>query len=194
MKKTSIAISIIAALLLGASAQAALIITIEEVGDAVVATVSGTINMDALTATGSSGNLDNGVILGSAGQVIAGGGAFTYYNGAAGGEMFGTNEFPLTGDSSTGDAFGIYAHPSFNYIAVSQSYVSGAQMNATTTWNNQTFATLGLDETSFTMTWGSGATADSMTMNAAVPEPATAGLLGISGLILFGIRRFYGRA
>ncbi len=28
----------------------------------------------------------------------------------------------------------------------------------------------------------------------AVPEPATAGLLGISAIVLFGIRRFYGRA
>ncbi len=186
MKKTSIAISIIAALLLGATAQAALVISIEEVGNDVVATASGTLNIADLTNTGSGGSQPSGYLNPAGGWLIGGDDSFYYYSGATGASSLGTGGVKV-GDSVTGDVFGLLV--SQNYILISQTYVSGAQIDGTATWNNQTFATLGLDETSFTMTWGSGATADSMTVTAAVPEPATAGLLGISGLILFGIRR-----
>ena len=188
MKKISIGISIIAAFLLGATAQAALVITIEEVGNDVVATASGTLNMADLTATGGNITLNSGYMSPSFGCVFTGSGTCNYYTGATGGALLGTGGF-LEGNSATGNAFGLIYDA--GYIAVSDSYISGAQIDGTATWNNQTFATLGIDETSFTMTWGSGDTADSMTVNAAVPEPATASMMALVAGLGFLIRRHF---
>ena len=185
MKKTTRWISILTALLLGATAQAALIITIEEVGSNVVATASGTLNLADLTTPGG-GNFPNGAISPVNGWLIGGIGSYDTYNGATGGSAFGTGN-PLLGDVSTGDVFGLYGDS--DQIVTSTTYVSGTQIDGTVTWNNKTFASLGIDETSFTMTWGTGPTADSLTVNAAVPEPATALLFGIGGIGAFIVRR-----
>ncbi len=187
MKKISIGISIIAAFLLGATAQAALVITIEEVGNDVVATASGTLNMADLTK-GGGGDFESGYLNPAAGMLAGGTGVYSMYSGATGASSLGTGGVK-NGDSVTGDVFGLITGS--NHILISQTYVSGAQIDGTATWNNETFATLGLDETSFTMTWGSGDTADSMTVNAAVPEPATASMMALVAGLGFLIRRHF---
>ena len=75
-------------------------------------------------------------------------------------------------------------------LDVPADYVSGSPLSATDTWNRQTIASLGLTPGSYVYTWGSGATADSYTLNInAVPEPATIGGVGVVAALLSLRRR-----
>ena len=68
------------------------------------------------------------------------------------------------------------------------TYVSGSALSDTSTYANQTFASLGATPGTDEWTWGTGAHADSFTLEvgpvAAVPEPASLSLLvmGLAGL------------
>jgi hypothetical protein len=63
------------------------------------------------------------------------------------------------------------------------------------TWDNATFSSLGVEPGTYKWTWGSGATAGSFTLQvgaaAATPEPATLGLmvLGLLGAGFVGRKR-----
>lgn len=75
-------------------------------------------------------------------------------------------------NGGSGDLVGFFDQ----YLLVPVGYTSGALAN-TDTWNNQTFASLGLNTGTFYVTWGSGAAADDIKIivgGAAVPEPASA--------------------
>jgi hypothetical protein len=71
-------------------------------------------------------------------------------------------------------------------------YVSGTELSDQTTFSNQTFATLDVTPGTYTYTWGSGATADSLTLVAGspVPEPSTWAALLCSLGILGVVQRF----
>jgi hypothetical protein len=58
------------------------------------------------------------------------------------------------------------------------------------TWTSATLGSLGVTPGTYTYTWGSGATADSLTVNA-VPEPSTWEMLlsGVGLLLYFRSRR-----
>jgi hypothetical protein len=74
-------------------------------------------------------------------------------------------------------------------IVVPSGYVSGS-LSGTATYNNQTFANLGLASGTYVWTWGTGADADSLTLQigpaAAVPEPPSLPLLAM-GLVGLGL-------
>jgi hypothetical protein len=99
----------------------------------------------------------------------------------------GPSDFGAGGDSfassGAGDLFGFRQTTG---IAVPLDYVSGDPLSGSATYSGQTFASLGMDEGSFTWTWGADGTADSLTLNV-IPEPATMWLFG-SALVLFGSR------
>jgi len=108
-------------------------------------------------------------------------------------QVFGTrgSAYPTTGadylvaSSGSGDTFGISPNNGFFYVPT--NYISGASLDGTLTFNNQTFATLGLTSgNSYTWTYGSGSNADSYTINIgqAVPEPLT--ILGAGLAAAFG--------
>jgi hypothetical protein len=72
--------------------------------------------------------------------------------------------------------------------------MSGDPLSDTSTYDNATFASLGATPGTYTWTWGSGAHADSFTLQigaAAVPEPSTWAmmLLGFAGLGFAGHRK-----
>jgi hypothetical protein len=63
---------------------------------------------------------------------------------------------------------------------VPPSYMSGSLLSDTSTYDNQTFVSLGVTPGTYEWTWGSGADADSFTLDVpAVPEPASIALLAL---------------
>jgi hypothetical protein len=75
-------------------------------------------------------------------------------------------------------------------LVVPEGYVSGSQLSDTDTYFDETIAQLGLAPGIYNYTWGSGATADSLTINiGVVPEPASVAVVAIPALALLRRRR-----
>jgi len=198
MRSCNIVICITALALFSSTARAGLIINFAQVGNDVVATGSGSANVSNLNFLLSVPNAQVNVEA-STGNYRGGvpGGQFVVYSGltipptgygtsnAGFGPGTGTNNTP---NSTTGDYFGLTG---FNgRLFLPDGYVSGTQLSNTATWNNQTLTNLGLAPlgSTFTYSWGSGANADSITINVtAVPEPSSllCLTLGLSCVALF---------
>jgi hypothetical protein len=107
-----------------------------------------------------------------------------------------SNEFRERGytgaNGGSGDLVGIvFTGPpiSQHQLVVPAGYVSGP-LSDTSTWNNQTFDSLGVTPGTYEWTWGSGTSNDSFTLDivapASVPEPASVLLLAgaLVGLVV----------
>ncbi len=163
------------------------IVTLSQVGSNVVATGSGTINLTDLSFFGTGG-ADAG-ILPSDGEIVTGptsGSTVDVYTGFTGPTNFGSGGITVA-SSGSGDTVGITS--SGGLLGVPLGYVSGNPLSDTSTYDNQTLASLGVTPGTYTWTWGSGANADSFTLTVA-PEPSTLLLLALPlGLLaLFGAR------
>jgi hypothetical protein len=152
------------------------IIDIQQVGGDIVATGSGSIDTTELTFIGNASNqafVWAGLDLGSA--AVVGGTTIVaedVYRGITGPSSFGSGD-QIFATSGSGDVFGVIAD---NVLDLPSGYVSGSPLSATSTWSGASFSSLGLTPGSYTWTWGTGAHADSFTLNigaAPVPEPGT---------------------
>ncbi|MGH7113432.1 MAG: hypothetical protein ACREE9_02955 [Stellaceae bacterium] len=180
-----------AALLLGAGlsaprAQAAYTVTLEPVGSNVVATGSGAIDLTGLSSR-ISGSARGGVVP-SSGEIITGPASFTAvdgYTGFTGPANFGSGGGTLA-SGGTGDLVGIGAFGTD--LVVPAGYTSGSSLSDTATYDNATFASLGVTPGTYLWTWGTPALDDTFTLNigaAAVPEPSSLLLLALPlGLVL----------
>ena len=171
-------------------AQAAMIMTLEEVGSDVVATGNGTIDTAGLFF----------LFEGFAGSFIDPSGATIYaassfdlgdaYLGVTGPTSFGAGS-QLFGDGGTGDRVGIDGY--HGTLVVPLGYTSGGPLSDSAIWLNQSFSSLGVTPGTYVWTWGQGDHADSFTLqierDTAVPEPTTLTLLGL-GLAGIGARRW----
>jgi hypothetical protein len=177
------------------SATASLIITINQEGSDVVATGTGSINLAALTFE-ESGNQAQGINPGAA--LIAEGtppnpNPVDIYRGFTGPTDFGTINAFVSASSGTGDQFSIAGL--VGNITVPQGYTSDSPLTATDTYTGQSFSSLGLTPGTYTWTWGTGASADSFTVQigpaAVVPEPSTAiqAVIGVVTLSAYGWSR-----
>ena len=73
-------------------------------------------------------------------------------------------------------------------IRLPLGYVSGAPLaSASATFSGATLASLGLTQGTYAYNWGSGGSADSLTVNI-VPEPTTGALLAL-GIFVLAARR-----
>jgi hypothetical protein len=184
--------------LIGASAQAALVIDIDQGGPDVIATMSGSIDMTDLVNTNQpSGNFGTG-FMESGGDILsmqsAGVGNGNIFGGITGPATFGTDTTGAAASSSTGGFFDLEfaAEP---LIFLPDSYVSGNSLSGTDTWAGTTLAQLGLTSgTSFTYSWGSNADADSLQINIgpasqSVPEPVSLAMFAVGLTTLGMIRR-----
>ena len=187
-----------AALLIGSglsasSAHAAYVVTLTQEGPNVVASGSGTINTTDLDFYYSQPGLTPFVAPYLAaiwtGQFPT---AIGYFKGAhAGAPSFGSGGTTFA-SSGSGDIVAIYNYP--DLLVVPYDYVSGSPLADTSTYDNATFSSLGITPGIYVWTWGSGANADSFTLEAeaaAVPEPATLGLMvvGLLGARFSGRKR-----
>ena len=131
-------------------------VTLDQVGSNVVANGSGAINLMGLTffGTGSSSVqvfAKGGLIL--TGPTVAGDIGQTIYTGFTGPASFGSGGrfFANTG---SGDFVGIFASGAM--LDVPLGYVSNAALSDSMTFNNATFASLGLTPGTYVWTWGTG--------------------------------------
>ena len=172
-------------------AHAAVIITLQQQGSNVVANGSGTINTSALTGI-QLAYINSGICAsdgpGTYMDMMVGPSTVALvmeWNGFTGPSNFGAGVSLYHATSGSGDMVGIFD----GVLFFPAGYVSGASLSDSATWANQTFGSLGVTPGTYTWTWGSGPTADSLTLNAtATPEPASAVLL-LGGGALLGLRR-----
>jgi hypothetical protein len=174
----------VAASSLATPANASYIIDIVQSGANVDVTGSGSIDTAALynaaSATGVSG------MYAELGDLYVGSGAYTGWAGdITGATSFGTGGY-VRASSTTGGFAGI---AEAEEIYVPQNYISGTVMSSSSVFDNTTLAGLGLTTGTYVVTWGSGATADSLTVqvgqsSSPIPEPASAPLMILPALAL----------
>lgn len=178
----------VAILALGAvaetSAQAAYVVTFEEVGSDVVESGSGTINLADLTSIGFGTNEER-VSPGSA----------TYFSGGAGaieqefsGPISGPGNWgpgtssPALPSSSSGAGVGFEAPEMAIFVPF--RHLIGQQLSETSTYSDASFSSLGMTRGTYVYGWGTGADADTLTIEIGVPEPSTWAMMlaGFAGL------------
>ena len=162
-------------------------VRLNEVGANVVANGSGAINLTGLGFF-QSGPL-NSLLNATFGVIRTGtdGSSADWYTGATGPSTFGSGGqfFPSIG---SGDFVGIDG--GIGIIFVPLGYVSGGALSSSSTFNNQTFATLGVTPGTYVWSWGQGANQRFTLIIGAVPDGgSTVSLLGFALLGLAALRR-----
>ena len=113
-----------------------------------------------------------------------------YGNGISGPANFGAG-VRTAASGGTGDAFVLNAFT--EVLFVPRDYVSGSSLSGSATFVNATLASLGITPGTYVYSWGSGANADTFTIDVAptVPEPSTWALMlvGFGSLCFAGYKR-----
>lgn len=181
-----------------APAPAAYLIELEETPFGVVATGSGSLNLEALTYLGYSPGEAGAQIEGRVARLAVGHGSVAEYSGLVGPSSFGNGLWRFA-DYSSGWLVGL--NGSNGAIGVSPYYVSGTDLGVSTArFLVQDFSILGLTPGEYAWTWGEGASADSLTVRigrgapvTGVPEPAVWATIllgfGLAGAALRSPRR-----
>ncbi|MGC4032212.1 MAG: PEP-CTERM sorting domain-containing protein [Tepidisphaeraceae bacterium] len=165
------------------SAPAAMIMNVYEAGNNVVVTASGTVNTAGLNYF-----IDNyaGIPVIEPSGLWVGNGWCSIYTGFSGPGSIGSGN-GVFANSYSGDLFAVTL---FNgRLFVPQGYVSGTPLSGTSTANNATLAQFGFVNGTYVYTWGTGPTADSLTINVGIPEPASLSLLSAAGFALLRRQR-----
>jgi hypothetical protein len=164
-----------AALLLGLSApsaQAGYVVMLTQQGSNVVASGSGTLDLTGLTLT-ITGDTSQSGIFPAGGLINTGPTTATpvdLYNGTIGTTSFGSGSF-IPASSGSGDPVNIQG--SINNLVVPAGYVSDSRtLSDTATYDNATFASLGVTPGTYTWTWGSDGPNQKFTLQiGSVPAP-----------------------
>ena len=179
-------------------AQAGYVVTLTQQGSDVVASGSGAIDLTGLSFDFS---FNNSAFIGPSIALIYTGPAFPdlsqvdAYTGITGPTSFGSGSvsFPSSG---SGDLVGIENGVSIaDELFVPTGYMSGTPLSDTSTYDNQTFSTLGVTPGTYEWTWGTGTNQNfTLVIGSAVPEPSTWAmmLLGFAGISFMAYRRKFG--
>jgi MYXO-CTERM domain-containing protein len=176
----------------GGRADAGIVIDVSQVGNNVVMTGGGSVDTSSLTGVGDGGLIP--AVIPAAGSLALGEppvgdvGIFAI----TGPSSFGTGETRTLPGNGTGDVFGVDGPilSGFNttVLELPLGYQSGSALSASDTYLNTTIAGLGLTPGSYTYTWGTGGTADSLTLNiSGVPEPASLTMAVTAAALLGGL-------
>jgi VPDSG-CTERM motif len=170
-------------------------VTLEEVGSNVVANGSGAINLTGLSFL-ASGTQGGAILQPPIGAIVTGttdSANVTFFSGFSGPTSFGSGNGDIA-SSGSGDRVGIVGL--FGQLSVPDGYVSGAALLSSATWNNATFASLGVTPGTYVWSWGTGLRNQNFTLiigGAGVPDGgSTVSLLGFGLLGLTALRRKLG--
>ena len=163
--------------------RAAVTLTAVESGGDVVFTGGGTVNLAGLNYQNSPGTSigvypafsRRRVFVGNTPNMSFNFDAYTFVSQPA---AFGTGLFRQA-DVGSGDRFGIDR----NTLYLPQGYAGGTPLSGTATYLDTTFATLGMTPGTYTWTWGSGGTADALTLNIVGGSPMVLGDYNDSGSV-----------
>jgi len=168
-------------------ADAAYIAYLYQDGSNVVGTGSGSLNLAALTLSGTditdaTAALEADEAMLALGPIAAGAG-IDYYLGISGPASYGSGSEFFAESGSSGNIIIISQDVT---IGVPTGYTSGDALGTSTdTWDNTTLAALGVTDGTYTWTWGTGLNADSFILHVGeapgatgVPEPASLALFG----------------
>ena len=150
-------------------AKGAVVLTLSEIGSDVVASGSGTLNLAALNFDHEGGafsllgaNVASIIVGPTFGESAAG------YGGISGPNNFGPGFVALKATSGFGDLFGLLGQGGTPLLTVPEGYTSGSALFGRATWAGKSFASLEVTPGKYVWTWGTGATADSFTLQIGV--------------------------
>jgi hypothetical protein len=167
-------------------AQAGFVVDLTQQGSNVVATGSGAIDLTGLGFL-LSGSGPGGLLSPNNGGLAIGSGGEDQYALVSGPANFGSGDLTLS-SSNTGDPVDI----SSPFLGVPTGYVSDSPLSDTSTYNGQTFSSLGVTPGTYEWTWGSGANQNfTLVVGSGVPEASTWAMmaLGFGLLGLVGYRK-----
>ena len=181
------------------SAQAKYVALFREVGSDVVETGHGTLDLTDLTDIGGSSAVAHSVVpnVGFFSSGAPGTRTQIFFGAVTGPSEFGAGEETLA-DKSSGDGVGVFGGGENDfYINAPVGYISGAPLAETSTYLFATLASLGARPGEYVWSWGSGAHADTFTVEvggvfpAPVSEPSTWAmmLIGFAGFGYAAVRR-----
>ena len=167
-------------------------VTLEQMGSNVVANGSGAINLTGLSFL-ASGTQGGAILQPPIGAIVTGttdSANVTFFSGFSGPTSFGSGNGDIA-SSGSGDRVGIVGL--FGQLSVPDGYVSGAALLSSATWNNATFASLGVTPGTYVWTWGTGVVNQNFRLiigGAGVPDGgSTVSLLGFALVGLAALRR-----
>jgi len=130
-------------------------VNLRQVGSNVVATGSGAINLTGLTFF-APGVAEFSQMTANSGQITTGAAGVNVdlYRGFTGPTSFGSGS-QFVANFGSGAFVGIFGS-GFVGLIVPQGYQSNAALSSSSTWNNATFASLGVFTGAYAWTWGSG--------------------------------------
>jgi hypothetical protein len=169
-------------------------VTLEQEGNNVVATGSGTVDLTGLSLGGPLFNNDGFMHPNDGVLDIGGASTEDYYISISGPVRFGSGG-STDASTYTGDPVGITAVNS--WITLPTNYVSDTPLSGSATWDNATLASLEVTPGTYTWTWDNGANSYVLDIEspATVPEPSSLLLVGTA--LLFGLwvarRRVFSR-
>lgn len=153
--RTLLCAAIASVVIIGSSAQAGYIVTLTQIGPDVVANGSGAIDLTGLSLIGFTPPYQADMEPDLA-HILTGsspGSQAAIYSGLSGPTSFGTGGVTFA-SSATGDPVGLFGGFA---VVVPIGYVSGTALSDTSTYNNQTFSSLGVTPGIYEWTWGNGA-------------------------------------
>ena len=169
-------------------------VTLQQMGADVVANGSGPVSLTGLTFSGLSGQ-DGALINPIFGVIVMGTTKFAnvdIYTGLSGPTSFGSGGLN-DANIGSGRRVGIVGPLLGPFLFLPAGYISDTALSSSSTWNNATFASLGVNPGTYVWSWGTGLPNQNFTLivgGAGVPDAgSTVSLLGCALLGLAGLRR-----